>query len=159
MDIGIFNTFGSKLWSAKYRFKEKRKVSEPNFTNFREKMVLTSKMKKETIKFKANITSRKAKDKANDIVAKKKVELGVCASIDSPTESQIHNVVWKEFMEDETHRGQLVWFWDHIIKVTKLSDDLRKMRKGSSSSDEVHASESTINIIKGMENTIKDLQS
>jgi len=48
MDIGIFDTFCSKSWSVKYRLKEKRKVSEPNFTKFGEKMVLTSKIKKET---------------------------------------------------------------------------------------------------------------
>jgi len=48
-------------------------------------------------------------------------------------------------------KANWLWYWDHIIKVTKLSDDLRQMRKGSSSLDEVHASESTINIIKGME--------
>ena len=99
-------------------------------------------------------------EKARDLVAKKTMELGICGPIDTATESEIHNAVWKELMEGETPRRPLNYgIGVTKSQITKLNDDLRRMRKRSSSP----ALEAKIsfqdNQIKSMENTIKDLQS
>ena len=99
-------------------------------------------------------------EKARDLVAKKTMEFGICGPMDTAAESEIHNAVWKELMEGETPRRPLN-YGIRVTKsqITKLNDDLRRMRKRSSSP----ALEAKIsfkdNQIKSMENTIKDLQS
>jgi len=99
-------------------------------------------------------------EKARDLVAKKTIELGISGPIDTAAEFEIHDVVWKELMEGETLWRPLNYgIGVTKSQITKLNDDLRRMRKRSSSL----ALEAKIsfqdNQIKSMENTIKDLQS
>jgi len=99
-------------------------------------------------------------EKARDLVAKKTTELGICGPIDTAVESEIHNAIWKELMECEIPRRPLNYgIGVTKSQITKLNDDLRRMRKRSSSP----ALEAKIsfqeNQIKSMENMIKDLQS
>ncbi|KAJ8419549.1 hypothetical protein Cgig2_013445 [Carnegiea gigantea] len=119
-------------------------------------------------KLKSNIRSKKAKanafvlcmvyvehmlhEKARNLVANKTSELGISKPINSAAKSEIHNVVWKELMKGETPRRPL-----NYVSNNKTHDDLRGIRKRSSSP----VLEAKISFedsqIKRMENIIKDL--
>ncbi|KAJ8428016.1 hypothetical protein Cgig2_032311 [Carnegiea gigantea] len=105
------------------------------------------------------VESKEFMEKAKDLVAKKTI-LGISEPIDTAAESEIHNAVSKKLMESETLQRPL----NCGIGVTKsqiieLNDDLRRMKKRSSSPALEAKLSFQDNQIKSMENAIKDLQS
>ncbi|KAJ8427894.1 hypothetical protein Cgig2_008512 [Carnegiea gigantea] len=107
------------------------------------------------LKFRSNIRYEKAKDKAWDLVAKRTMKLGISKPDDAATKSKIHNA-------RVTPPQRPLNYSIEVTKslITKLNDDLRRMRKRSLSSSEVPILEAKISIqgnqIKTMEDTIKD---
>ncbi|KAJ8429049.1 hypothetical protein Cgig2_023920 [Carnegiea gigantea] len=134
-----------------FQLKKKRKLTEVEFFD------MAHQTKNGTY---VQAESKEFMEKAKDLVAKKTMELGISEPNAAAAESEIHNAVRKELMEGETPPRPLNYgIGVTKSQITKLNDDLRRMRKRSSSPALEAKLSFQDNQIKSMENTIKDLQS